>query len=321
MSQQRDETSAGGPDVGLVRGLVGDGRPLLSLTGVALWLSGGFALFLSARREFLPHDVAFLGQTAAELCAVAECRVNRFMFHDRVAFGGTLLAIGALYLWMAAFPLRAGYQWAWRAFAVSGAVGFGSFLAYLRYGYLDTWHGAATIALLPCFLVGLQRARHLGVRPADNLLTTSRVAAARSRLGRRGLAATAAGMALAGLVIVTLGSSVVFVPQDLAFMGMDRAALDAANPRLVSLIAHDRAGFGGGLLTIGILVGFVACYAPASRALLQVLWLAGTLGFGCAVGVHYVEGYTDVSHLAPAWTGVGLFYASLMLLGRESRSA
>ena len=76
-----------------VDGLVGDGRPLLSVTGLALWLSGAFALFLSARREFLPHDVTFLGQTAAELCAVADCRVNRFMFHDRVAFGGTLLAI------------------------------------------------------------------------------------------------------------------------------------------------------------------------------------------------------------------------------------
>ena len=78
---------------GLLGGLVGDGRPLLSLTGVALLLSGAFALFLSARREFLPHDIAFLGQSARELCAVADCRVVRFMFHDRVAFGGTLTEV------------------------------------------------------------------------------------------------------------------------------------------------------------------------------------------------------------------------------------
>jgi hypothetical protein len=301
------------PGQGLVDGLVGDGRPLLSVTGLALWLSGAFALFLSARREFLPHDVSFLGQTAAELCAVAGCRVNRFMFHDRVAFGGTLLAIGALYLWMAAFPLRHGYRWAWRAFAVSGTLGFASFLAYLGYGYLDTWHGIATLVLLPCFLAGLWRSRALGHREATNLLR----APAGARVGRWGLAATAAGMGLAGLVIVTLGSSVVFVPQDVAFMGMDRAALDAVNPRLVPLIAHDRAGFGGGLLTIGTLVGFIACFGAPSRSLLQVLWLAGTLGFGCAVGVHYIEGYTDISHLAPAWAGVVLFYTSVWLFARE----
>ncbi|MBL8136600.1 MAG: hypothetical protein JNL48_08275 [Acidobacteria bacterium] len=310
MTLESDSVRADRPDVGLVTGLVGDGRSLLSLTGLALWLAGGFALFLSARREFLPHDVAFLGQTAAELCAVADCRVNRFMFHDRVAFGGTLLAIGVVYVWMAAFPLRAGYRWAWHAFVVSGTLGFASFLAYLGYGYLDTWHGAATLALLPCFLAGLWRTRRIGVRGAENLLTGT-VTRGVERLARWGLAGTAAGMVLAGLVIVTLGSSVVFVPQDVAFMGMDRAALDAVNPRLVPLIAHDRAGFGGGLLTIGTLVGFIARHASVSRALRQALLVAGTLGFGCAVGVHYVEGYTDFSHLAPAFAGVALFYSSL----------
>lgn len=316
MPEPRGEAVVHDQGQGLVDGLVADGRPLLSVTGLALWLSGAFALFLSARREFLPHDVSFLGQTAAELCAVADCRVNRFMFHDRVAFGGTLLAIGALYLWMAAFPLRDGYRWAWRAFAVSGTLGFASFLAYLGYGYLDTWHGVATLALLPCFLLGLWRSRALGRLDAANLLR-SPGGASGWRAGRWGLAATAAGMGLAGLVIVTLGSSIVFVPQDIAFMGMDRAALDAVNPRLVPLIAHDRAGFGGGLLTIGTLVGFIACFAPPSRALRQVLWLAGTAGFGCAVGVHYLEGHTDITHLAPAWAGVGLFYSSVWLLARE----
>lgn len=193
---------------GLLGGLVGDGRPLLSLTGVALLLSGAFALFLSARREFLPHDIAFLGQSARDLCAVADCRVVRFMFHDRVAFGGTFIAIGVFYLYLSAFPLRGGLRWAWRAFAVSGAVGFATFLAYLGYGYLDTWHGAATLIWY-------------GVR-----------------------------------------------------------------------------------------------YAPVSRAFLQTLLVAGTAGFGCAIGVHYVEGYTDPGHLAPAWTGAGLFYGSLTLLWR-----
>ena len=149
---------------GLLEGLIDDGRPLLSLTAVALLLSGAFAIFLALRREFLPHDIAYLGMNANELCALADCRVVRFMFHDRVAFGGALIAIAVLYLWLTAFPLHAGARWAWRALAVSGALGFASFLTYLGYGYLDTWHGIATAALLPLFMLGLWRTRRLAVR-------------------------------------------------------------------------------------------------------------------------------------------------------------
>ena len=109
------------------------------------------------------------------------------------------------------------------------------------------------------------------------------------------------------------------MPQDLQFIGLDRAALETINPRLVPLIAHDRAGFGGGLLTIGVLVAFCVWYASTSRALLQCLLLSGTAGFGCAIGVHYVEGYTTPMHLAPAWVGALLFYVSLAALAADSR--
>jgi hypothetical protein len=98
-----------------------------------------------------------------------------------------------------------------------------------------------------------------------------------ARYGRACLIATGAGLALAGLVIVTLGSSWVFVPQDLEFIGLSRAELDRINPRLVPLIAHDRAGFGGGLLTTGVLVALCAWYARPSRAFSQAIALAGVL--------------------------------------------
>ena len=148
-------------EAGFFEQLAEDGRPALMLFAVSLLISGAFAVFLSARREFLPHDVAFLGMTAKELCDLADCRVVRFMFHDRVAFGGSLMATAVLYLWLAVFPLRNGERWAWWAFTLSGILGFGSFVAYLGYGYLDTWHGAATLALLPVFLAGLIRSHRL----------------------------------------------------------------------------------------------------------------------------------------------------------------
>lgn len=48
---------------------------------------------------------------------------------------------------MAEFPLRHRQAWSWWLFVITGAIGFGSFLAYLGYGYLDTWHGVATLLI------------------------------------------------------------------------------------------------------------------------------------------------------------------------------
>jgi hypothetical protein len=304
---------------GLLRELIGDGRPALAVTAVALFASGAFAIFLSFRREFLPHDVAFLGMTAADLCTLADCRIVRFMFHDRVAFGGTLLAIATLYLWLAAFPLRQGEAWAWWAFLVSGVIGFGSFLSYLGYGYLDSWHGVATIVLVPIFAVGMVASRpHATVRAQGWLRTPEgRRAPAEARFGRWGLLATGGGLTLAGLVILYLGSTEVFVTEDLGFMGVTRDIIDEINPRLVPLIAHDRAGFGGGLATVGALLLLCGWHAPPSRAFHQAVLVAGGAGFGCALGTHFAEGYTNPVHLAPAVAGALLFASSIFLEGRS----
>ena len=301
-------------DQGLLRALIGDGRPALSLTAVALLLSGLFAIFLSFRREFLPHDVGYLAMSADELCRVADCRVVRFMFHDRVAFGGTLIAIAVLYFWLAAFPLREGAVWAWWAFVVSGVLGFASFLAYRGYGYLDVWHAVATLALLPTFAVGLWFSRPLANIRQMPWITSADMKTAdwRSRIGRWGLLVTGLSLALAGTVILYLGSTEVFVAEDLGFMGLDRQRLDEVNPRLVPLIAHDRAGFGGGLATIGVLLTAAAVYARPSRAFHEAVAIAGLAGFGCAIGTHFVEGYLNPVHLAPAFAGLALFGASIV---------
>jgi len=299
---------------GLLLELVGDGRPLLTLTAVLLLLSGVFAIFLSVRREFLPHDVAFLGMTAKALCTIAGCRIVHFMFHDRVAFGGTLIAVAILYLWLAACPLREGAAWSWWAFLGSGVLGFGSFLTYLGYGYFDSWHGAASVGLLPVFAVGLVVTRTRATVRVTGWLSSEegRAASPLIRLGRRGLLATGAGIALAGVVILYFGSTRVFVAEDLGFMGLTRDALDAINPRLVPLIAHDRAGFGGGLATVGVLIVICGWYARPSRAFHQAVLLAGSAGFGCAIGTHFVEGYVNPVHLAPAFVGAVLFASSIL---------
>ena len=104
--------------------------------------------------------------TPAQLCALGDCRVVAFMFHDRVAFGGVLIAIAVLYLWLTTVPLAAGAAWAWWTILVSGTLGFASFLAYLGYGYLDGWHGVGTAFLPPLFAAGVVRsARSRAGRP------------------------------------------------------------------------------------------------------------------------------------------------------------
>ena len=256
--------------------------------------------------------------TADVLCGVDQCRVVHFMFHDRVSFGGALIAIGAMYIWLAEFPLRNGEAWAWWVFMFSGLAGFGSFLAYLGYGYLDTWHGVATVLLLPCFLVGLQRSRR-GLNGQKSMRVVLRSARSGSWFTRYGwgrtcLAAVAFGMILGGLTIMYVGMTRVFVPQDLKFLGMSASDLHAVNPRLVPLIAHDRAGFGGAVCSCGILVLFLTWCGRPCRSLWQVLLIAGTVGFATAIGVHPIIGYTDLFHLSPAILGLIIFIIGMTLL-------
>jgi len=289
------------------------------LVAMGLIFSGAFAIFLSATGAFLPHDIAFLGMQPSALCDLHQCRIVHFMFHDRVSFGGTLLAIGTLYLWLLAFPLRLGEEWAWWTLLLSGTVGFLSFLSYLLFGYLDSWHAVASSALFPLFVGGLWMthallpAQRLGWR---SLLQPAMPLRLRTRIGfgRASLLFVGAGVALAGSVITVLGSTIVFVPQDIAYLGFTPAQLNAINPHLIPLIAHDRAGFGGGLASCGITIALIVWKARPAIALWQALLVGGMTGFGCAIGVHYPMGYLSASHLAPAWSGAAIYLMGIVCL-------
>ena len=318
VSERRDNLVALDEDVGFLAALVGDGPPVVDLTALVLIGSGLFALFLSATGHFLPHDEQYLGMTSKELCALHGCRIVHFMYHDRASFGGALVSVGLLYLWLGRFPLRRGEAWAWWALLLSGAAGFASFLAYLGYGYLDTWHGVATVALLPCFAWGMWRTYRKVIVPPKGiatLLLPSRPVGFSTRydVGRACLLATALVVTAAGVVILTVGMTHVFVATDLRYLGVEPAELKRINPRLVPLIAHDRAGFGGGLCCVGLTVLACVWCARPSRSLWQVLALSGTVGFGTAIVVHPLIGYTDATHVAPAVAGLVLFWVGLAL--------
>jgi hypothetical protein len=291
--------------------LLGDGRSLVVLMAMALMFSGGGALFLSLTGHFLPHDVDFLGMEPASLCGLNECRIVHFMIHDRASFGGVLLALAVIYLWLALFPLKEGQTWAWWTLVLTNVTGFGSFLAYLGYGYLDSWHAWATLLLLPVTILGLWRTRRLCTAPLD-LAPAWWPGHSGAWCSRRGIAwllwlAWGGGLVASGTGILVIGMTQVFVPSDLEFIGYTREQLHGINPRLVPLIAHDRAGFGGGVFTTGLLVLCIQWKAQPSKHQWQALTLAGGIGFACAIGVHYPIGYLSAEHLLPAWLGAVVF--------------
>ena len=305
---------------GLFEALAGDGRPALAVVGAALIFSGAFAIFQSVTGQLLPHDVRALGMDARELVRLGNPHVLHFMFHDRVAFGGTLLAIGSIYLWIAAFQLNAGSPWSWWAVALSGSTGFLSFLAYLGYGYFDLWHGVASLFLLPIFIFALWQTRDLipsGIKISQIWRRELLRETAPGKIGRLLILFCGCGLVLAGAVICVVGMTFVFVPQDLRFMNLNVEQLRAISPMLIPVIAHDRAGFGGGLLSCGVLVVMIALHAPLSRSLVQVLTIVGLAGFGCALGVHFAVGYLEFSHLAPAYAGAAIFLAGDALCAWE----
>jgi len=115
---------------------------------------------------------------------------------------------------------------------------------------------------------------------------------------------------------MTVGTTCVFVPQDLDYLGLTVADLHALNPRLVPLIAHDRAGFGGAVFCFGLTMLLTVWRARPSRGLWQTLALAGLVGFATAIGVHPAIGYNDPVHLAPAVAGAIAYAAGLTLTAR-----
>lgn len=64
--------------------VLGDGRGLLHIVGLALIFSGCFAIFVSLTRFFLPHDLLHIGFDADSLAQLNPQLVD-FMFHNRAA--------------------------------------------------------------------------------------------------------------------------------------------------------------------------------------------------------------------------------------------
>ncbi len=226
-------------------------------------------------------------------------------------------------MWLVEFPLRRGESWAWWTLLVSGVVGFASFLACIGYGNINTWNGVATLALLPCFLAGLDKSFALVRYPIGPQNLLRRGAERPWRLafgcGQICLLLTAAGIIVAGVTIMAVG--VTAVPPDLVFEQLDRFSLQQLDSRLIPLIYRDQLGLGGGLCAGGLALLFILWCGKPSRNWWQIIALTGLIGFTAAIGVQPLISYTDAFHLLPATAGALLYAVGVILTAGTSRAS
>ena len=222
----------------------------------------GFAALVTAVTVILlPHEESFLHQSAAFIAHNHhDHSLINFIIHNRVAFGGTLISVGVLYLYLIHFQLRNGRRWAWWALFLSGMVGGSSYFSFAFSGYIDWWHGLGTAVILLAMIMGLGM-----TFPRVTTAATTPFWQRPYRISRTLFLMWSLATFLGGIGIIWVGISSVFVPQDLAYMQTTPTQLYQINEFLISFIAHDRTGFAGALLAIGI-------------ALLMMVWHVASIG-------------------------------------------
>jgi dihydroorotate dehydrogenase len=285
-----------------------------TLMGAGMLFGSLLALAIAATRVVLPYDLAFVGMTSRDELAAINPRLPAFMAHDRVSLAGTMVAIGVMYVGLSLFGVRRGLHWARQAVFISAFTGFASFFLFLGFGYLDTFHAFVTGALLQLLLLAVHCRLGTYTPTVAPSLRGDR-AWRRSLWGQLLLVFHGSALLVAGAVICAVGVTRVFVPEDLAFMRTTAEALQAANARLVPLVAHDRATFGGMLLASGwaFLLPALWGFRNGSAWLWWTFLAAGLPAYAAAIGVHYAVGYTEPMHLLPAFAGLGIFLLGLGL--------
>lgn len=280
---------------------------------VGAWLAGWVAM----TDVVLPYDEEFCGKTGPEIAAFNP-RILSFMTHDRITLSGTMVSVGFLYIALAYFEIRRGSHWAQRAVQMSAVSGFISFFAFLGYGYFDPFH-AMVAAILCQFLI------QLSVQPTGpECRTEPSQSWYNDRIWRQALWAQllfvihAAALILAGVTILTFGVTEVFVPQDIEYLGMNVDQLTLFDPQLKALIAHDRATFGGMLVSAGIAILLTTLWGfRKGDAWMWWTYLIVMIEpYLLTLWIHRSIGYWNLFHLAPVYIGLILLLAGLVLSRR-----
>lgn len=277
------------------------------LFGLAIALAGFIALFFSMTSVILPYDEKFLGIFRKDILYFNPA-ILYFMAHDRMTLSGTMISGGIIYMQLARHGIRQGLHWARKAVNIAGTIGFLGIVLFIGYGYFDWLHGLFWLILLPLFILGYAKSRNASASPASSNLSNS-AQWKLSLFGQLCFVILGFSLAIGGMVISAIGASHVFVPTDLAYLCLTPEALNEFNNRLIPVIAHDRAGFGSALLSVGLLVLMLALWGIREGE--RWVWWTFTIGaipaFAAGILTHFFINYTDFIHLLPAYFALLLY--------------
>ena len=283
------------------------------LFGLMILLGGAIVLFFSLTKVILFYDEAFMQLSRLELMALNP-NLYKFMSHDRMTLAGTMISGGFIYMQLARHGVRYGIHWTRKAYNIAAITGFLGILLFLGYGYFDWLHGLFCLILLPFYLIGFWKTRHSKQSPTSKNRTNHAIWK-KAVYGQLLFVILGFSFVLGGIVSSTIGATSVFVDTDLQYICMTPEQMNALNEKLIPVIAHDRAGFGSALLSVGLLVLTLALWGFHEGAtwMWRTFLFGGIPAFTTGILTHLYIGYTDFIHLLPAYFALALYVAGLWL--------
>ncbi|MEH7236956.1 dihydroorotate dehydrogenase [Bacillus sp. JJ1562] len=286
------------------------------LFGLSIFIGGVIAVLFSLTTIILPYDEQFLGMQREEILLFNE-RVLYFMAHDRMTLAGTMISGGIVYMALARYGVRKHILWAKQSIDIGAILGFLGIFLFIGYGYFDWLHLVFWLILLPIYITGFIKTRQLKGTPTS-LNIRNHLVWKQSLIGQLAFVILGFSFVLGGIVISFIGITNVFVPTDILYICMPPEMLDLFNDNLISVIAHDRAGFGSALLSVGFLVLTISLWGflQGNKWVWWTLLIGGFPAFFAGIWIHFAIGYTTFIHLLPAYFALSLFFIGLIMTYR-----
>jgi dihydroorotate dehydrogenase len=280
------------------------------LFGLSILIGGILALYFAFTSIILPYDENFIGLTRTEILQVNPL-ILAFMSHDRMALAGTMISGGILYIQLARHGIKNDMHWARMAFHSAAIIGFIGIFLSIGYGYFDWLHGLFWLLLLPIYFFSFREGKSV-IGPPFSSHGSNDKSWQYGLYGQLMFIILGFLIVVGGIVISTIGVSKVFVSTDLNFLCMSPQMLNQISSNLIPVIAHDRAGFGSALISVGLLILMLSLWGfrKGERWIWNTLAVGALPAFIAGIGTHLSIGYTTFIHLLPVY-----FLVILYLLG------
>ncbi|MGE6752911.1 dihydroorotate dehydrogenase [Rossellomorea sp. NPDC071047] len=280
--------------------------------GLFIFIGGLLAFLFSLTSVILPYDELYLGMKRESIAGFND-RIVKFMAHDRMTLAGTMISGGIVYMQLSFHGVKRGLLWAKRSIDIAAITGFLGIFLFIGYGYFDWLHLLFWVVLLPFYVYGWIHTREINGTPSSGNRRNHTIWM-QSLYGQLAFVVLGFSFVLGGLVISYLGITSVFVPTDLLYLCMPPEILHEFNQNLIPVIAHDRAGFGSALLSVGLLVLTLSLWGfqQGNKWVWRTLLIGGLPAFISGIYIHFAIGYTSFIHLLPAYFAIGLFLIGLV---------